>query len=297
MVLIQTAVAIAVTAGAQGASLPNSTSLAPAGPAAGGVTAAPALPPQAEPTTAVRELAPRPPPPAPFQEELRVLQSQLKMIEAKGPSRSTGQVSRHGRLRNPAQLPLEGLGFRSIRPYRPAYYGTDELIAGLVETAARLKQADPEMPPLAIADISGPKGGRIALHQSHRNGRDADLGFFWMDEDGDPVPADELVRFDRRGRARYKGKTLLFDVKRNWSLVRALLTSPRFGERVRWLFVYHPLRKLLLDYAERVEGDLFLVEYAWRILQQPGARAGRHDNHFHLRIDCSPQELADGCRD
>lgn len=286
--------AFSIAAQAATASLPEVVSVAPAAQPAPPAALPP--PPDGAPTAAFLER----PEPAPavgkFHEHLKLLQAQLKVIEAKGPSRSKGFPFRRGNLRNPAQLPLEGFGFRSIRPGRHAYYGTDDLIAGIMHASAELKQADAEMPPLAVADLAGPKGGRIARHRSHRNGRDADLGFFWTDLDGKPVPADELVRFDRRGRARYDGKTLLFDVPRNWNLVRALITSPRFGDRVKWIFVYNPLRKLLLDYAERYEGDLFVLEQAWRVLQQPGNRAGKHDNHFHLRIDCSPDELADGCR-
>lgn len=287
------AVWFAVAAQAATASLPDAVQLAPAGQPA--VPAAPP-PPVDAPASPMRELKEAAPPASPFQEALRRMQSQLKVIEAKGPSRSTGLPFRRGNLRNPAQLPLEGLGYRSIREGRNAYYGTDDLIAGLVQACAELKQADPDMPPLAVGDLSGPKGGRIAAHKSHRNGRDADLVFFWMDEDGASVATDEFVRFDRRGRAKHQGRTVLFDVRRNWNLVRALLTSPRFGDRVKWIFVYAPLRRLLLDYAERHEGDLHVLEQAWRALQQPGNRAGRHDNHFHLRIDCSAQELAEGCK-
>lgn len=291
---VQAVLAVSIAAQAATASLPDAVSVAPAAQPASPATVPP--PPDAAAPAAFRE-RPEPVPPAGrFHEELRHLQSQLKVIEAKGRSLSRGLPFRRGNLRNPAQLPLEGLGYRSIRPGRNAYYGTDDLIAGLVHACAELKQNDPEMPPLAVGDLSGPKGGRIAAHRSHRNGRDADLVFFWTDEDGRPMAADEFVRFDRRGRARHNGRRLLFDVQRNWNLVRALIKSPRFGDRVKWIFVYSPLRKLLLDYAERYEGDLFVLEQAWRVLQQPGNRAGKHDNHFHLRIDCSPEELADGCR-
>ncbi|MBI5200643.1 MAG: penicillin-insensitive murein endopeptidase [Elusimicrobia bacterium] len=295
MVLNPLLLAMSLAASAQSGAIAESASMSPG--AQPNAPVAPPSSPAAEPPTVVRELAVKPPPPVPFQDELRTLQSQLKVIEAKGPSRSTGRAFRQGRLRNPAQLPAQGLGFRSIRPERRAYYGTDTMIAGLIDATAKLKQGDHDMPPLAVGDISGPKGGRIAVHRSHRSGRDADLVFFWMDEDGKPVETTEFVRFDRRGRARHDGKLLLFDVRRNWNLVRGLLTSPYFGERVKWIFVYHPLRKLLLDYAERTEGDMYLVEYAWRVLQQPGDRAGRHDNHFHLRIDCAPEEIVDGCKD
>lgn len=295
MVLLQAVLAFSVAAQAATASLPDAVSVAPAGQPSGTIAPPPPLT-EVQSQAPLRELQVAPPPPGPFQESLKHLASQMKVIESKGRSGSQGQPFRRGSLRNPAQLPLEGLGFRSIRPGRHAYYGTDDLIAGLMQIGADLKLADPEMPPLAVADIAGPRGGRIALHRSHRNGRDADLGFFWTDEDGTSIPTDDLVRLDRRGRARYKGRTILFDVRRNWNLARALLKSPRFGDRVKWIFVYSPFRKMLLDYAEREEGDLYVIEKAWRTLQQPGNRAGRHDNHFHLRIDCSAEEMTEGCR-
>ena len=283
---------LAAGAMAQGVALPDRPFTPPAPPApAKAAAAAPGTP-----GSAVRELEVTPPKPGPFDEQLKHLNGELKVIEAKGPSLSTGYAFRRGRLRNPAQLPLDGLGFRSIRPNRNAYYGTDDMIAGLMETAAALRQADPDMPPLAVGDISGPRGGRIAVHRSHRSGRDADLVFFWTDPDGKPLPTEEFVRFNRRGRARYNGKPILFDTPRNWALVKALLSSQRLGERVKWLFVYAPLKKLLMEYAEREEGDLYILERAWQVLQQPDGRAGRHDNHFHLRINCSDSELADGCK-
>ncbi|MBI4425287.1 MAG: penicillin-insensitive murein endopeptidase [Elusimicrobia bacterium] len=292
--LLKATLALSMTAGAATASLPDSSPLAPAGPP----LVAPLPAAQPAPPAAVRELAPPPPVPlSPFHEALRQVQAHLKLIEAKGRSLSKGLPFRRGHLRNPAQLPLEGLGFRFIREFRNASFGTDDLISGLLETCARLKEADPEMPPLAVGDLSGPRGGRIALHRSHRNGRDADLVFFWTDEDGKPVPADEFVRFDARGQAVHRGRRILFDARRNWALVRELLTNPRFGERVKYIFVYGPLKRRLLEYAQREEGDLFLVEKAWLLLQQPGRRAGKHDNHFHLRITCSADELLDGCRD
>ena len=298
MLALQFWVTLAAAAMAQSAVLPDAT-MAPVPPP----SAVQSAPSKSAPASDAMNMAPGgrelevlPPKPAPFEAELKHLESQLKVIEAKGPSLSTGFAFRRGRLRNPAQLPLEGLGFRSIRPLRNAYYGTDDMIAGLMETCAALKQDDPDMPPLAVGDITGPQGGRIALHHSHRSGRDADLVFFWTDPDGKPVQTEEFVRFNRRGRAVYKGKPIRFDVQRNWNLVRGLLASPRFGDRVRWIFVYTPLRKLLLDYAERVEGDMYYLERAWQTLAQPGRRAGRHDNHFHIRIDCSDEELFEGCR-
>ncbi|MBI4424439.1 MAG: penicillin-insensitive murein endopeptidase [Elusimicrobia bacterium] len=236
--------------------------------------------------------APAPPPTA-----LDVVRRQLQSIEAKGASLSIGRAFRQGGLRNPALLPMEGVGYWVLRPERNVHYGTDDLIGGLIETCAELKGRDPAMPPLAVGDISRPKGGRVYLHLSHRSGRDADLLFFWLDGRGRPQLAEDFVRFDARGRGRYRGKLVQFDARRNWALVRGLLANPRFGDRVTRIFVSRALRTLLLDYAQGNERDPSLVRRARRALQEPAGNGGRHDDHFHVRVACSPREAAAGCRD
>lgn len=274
-----TAVALGVTL--QMASLPETLALANPGlvrPAPAPLAVAP-----------VRQLTPPPP-------DLNTAQAQLQTLEAKEESLSTGLAFGRGNLQNPAQLPFEGLGYFAIRPERDAYHGTDDMIGGLIETCSALQQADPEMQPLGIGDISGPKGGRISLHLSHRNGRDADLLFFATDPKGPPVLAEDFVRFNERGRGRYKGKTIVFDTRRNWALVRGLLTNRRFGSRVTALFVSRPLRKLLLDHAAKTERDLKVLGRARWLLHQPSNHAGRHDDHFHIRIRCSAREAAMGCK-
>lgn len=236
-------------------------------------------------------------PETPAARDLDTLQAQLKKIEAKEASVSSGFAFGRGVLRNPAQLPLEGVGYWAIRPERNAYFGTDDMVAGLIETCASLQRADPEMKPLAVGDISGPKGGRISLHLSHRTGRDADLLFFWMDANHRPIVTEDFVRFDAHGQGRYRGDKVLFDARRNWSLVRGLLTDSRFGNRVTRIFVSRPLRSRLLGYAATTEEDINIIRYARRVLQQPRSPAGLHDDHFHLRIGCSTRDAASGCRD
>lgn len=244
------------------------------------------------PAPPVESPAPLPSPP-----DAAMANVQLERIGAKGESRTTGSASRRGALENPAQLPLEGLGYYILRPERDTHHGTDDLVAGLIEACARLKNADPGMQPLAVGDLSGPRGGRIALHLSHRSGRDADLLFFRRDMDGKPVLTDDLLRFNGRGLGRYKGEKLAFDVERNWALVKALLTNRRFGDRVVRIFVALPLKTKLIRYAERVEPRRSLVRRARWLLQEAKRPAGAHDDHLHLRIACSPRERAFGCRD
>lgn len=245
----------------------------------------------------------RPAPPAepasplPAPPDAGMAHAQLERIEAKGESRTTGSAFRRGALENPAQLPFEGLGYYILRPERDSHHGTNDLIAGLIEVCAQLKQADPAMQPLAIGDISGPRGGPIALHLSHRSGRDADLLFFWRNLDGKPVLTDDFLRFNGRGLGRYKGEKLAFDVERNWALVKALLTNRRFGDRIARIFVALPLKTKLIRYAERVEPRQSLVRRARWLLQEAKRPAGAHDDHFHVRIGCSARERSFGCRD
>lgn len=235
--------------------------------------------------------------PKPAADPLAILRAQLSAIQAKGESLTLGRASGRGRLENGARLPMEGLGYWALRPERDAYSGTDDLVGGLIETCARLLQADARMRPLSVGDLSRPAGGRISAHLSHRSGRDADLLFFWAGADGEPRLTEDFVRFDARGRARYRGETVFFDTARNWALVRSLLAEPRFGDRVSSLYVSRPLRRLLLDQAARAGADKSLLARARVLLRQPGSPAGPHDDHFHLRIACSRKEAALGCRD
>lgn len=243
---------------------------------------------------------PRPPrrdiplPPTP----LEIVLGQLRAIEAKPASLSTGlPYRRNAALQNAAQLPLEGVGYWMLRPERNTHYGTDDMIRGLIETAAALREADPELQPLAVGDISGPKGGRLALHLSHRSGRDADLLFFWTDAAGRPVLTEDFVHFDASGRARYVRKEVRFDVARNWALVRGLLANERIGRPGARIFIWRPLREKLLAHARRAEKNPAILATARRSLLQSRESEGLHNDHFHVRIACSVPELALGCRD
>ncbi|MBI5202053.1 MAG: penicillin-insensitive murein endopeptidase [Elusimicrobia bacterium] len=229
---------------------------------------------------------------------VEIMEAQLKTLVDKGPSLSMGRPYRKdAALLNPASLPLEGLGFWTIRPERNTHYGTDELIGGLIHTAAALKNADSAMQPLAVGDISGPNGGRVALHLSHRSGRDADLLFFWTNKRGTPVLTEEFVHFDAHGRARYMGQQIRFDVARNWRLVRTLLADERIGRPGVRIFVWKPLREILLAHARRFEEDRKVLRAATLALLPSKESDGLHNDHFHVRIACTARESALGCKD
>jgi penicillin-insensitive murein endopeptidase len=65
---------------------------------------------------------------------------------------------------------------------------------------------------------------------------------------------------------------------------------------VQWLLIHRDLRALLLRHARKVGADPEILAYAEKVLHQP-AWALPHDDHLHVRVYCSPEDVARGCRD
>lgn len=146
---------------------------------------------------------------------------------------------------------------------------------------------------LEIGELSRRDGGPITSHLSHQNGRDADVGFYWVDLDGEPVHGTRYMRFLGTGESR-DDPTVRFDDKRNWAFVRAVLEDPH--HEVRQIFIYAPLRARLLAYAAKVGAPREVRLKAARAMMQPG-NALPHDDHFHIRISCPADQVDLGCAD
>lgn len=172
-------------------------------------------------------------------------------------------------------------------------WGTARLVTALAAAGESVRASVPDSPPLGVGNIGRPRGGSLAPYShSHQAGRDADLAFYATDADGLPVPADDLEHFGSDLRARESSRR--FDVRRNWALAAALLSNPDID--VKWLFVSDALKTALLAEAHRQRADAALVKRASEVLHQP-SDAPPHDDHFHLRIRCTPAERQADCRD
>jgi Penicillin-insensitive murein endopeptidase len=146
---------------------------------------------------------------------------------------------------------------------------------------------------LEIGELSRHDGGPIASHLSHQNGRDADVGFYLVDLDGEPVRAETFLRCYGSGDGR-DDPTVRFDEKRNWAFVRAVLEDTHY--EVRQIFIYAPLRARLLAYAAKIGAPHDLRAKAAAAMMQP-ANALPHDDHFHIRISCPADQIEAGCSD
>ena len=191
------------------------------------------------------------------------------------------------------ELPEQGKGFARYRPKGQNHWGRPRLVSALARIAA---EVDEELPggTLTIGDLGARSGGKIPGHASHRSGRDVDLLFYALTPAGAPVPSPGFVRFEADALAVVpdSGDYVRLDLPRTWLLVKKLLNDGEIG--VQFLFISKPLEALIMDYA-RARGEPLELQYrAQTVMLQPGDSLP-HDDHLHLRIACSPDEIQAGC--
>jgi penicillin-insensitive murein endopeptidase len=201
-----------------------------------------------------------------------------------------------GEVRGAVALPDQGPGFRynQRRPYG-ARFGTVELVQALINAAAAGSADDI----VVINDLGLDGGGPIKQHGSHQSGRDVDVLFFSLDTKGKPVPSVG-VPVDPKGRGidfkdlavRSDDVDLRFDAKRTWRFVAALIEAT--GTDLQRIFIVEHVRTMLLAEAERVKAPKKIKERFELITCQPETP---HDDHMHVRLFCSAEDIAAGCID
>lgn len=193
------------------------------------------------------------------------------------------------------ELPDRGDAFSRGRPGEDTRVGVPRLIDALDRAATSVRASYPGTEDLRIGDVGAPHGGHHERHASHRAGRDVDILFYVEDAGGRPLRSAGFVAFSRFGYAvAPEGGLYFFDDARNWELVRTLLTDDTI--EVQWIFCSRGVEARLLAYALEHETDPQVLFRAPYVLQQP-ENARPHDDHFHVRVFCSAEERADGCRD
>jgi penicillin-insensitive murein DD-endopeptidase len=213
-----------------------------------------------------------------------------------------------GALVRPVAVPFEGAGYQIHPDWRDRghRFATEEVARWLTSVFRTVANEVPGSVAY-LGDISSRRGGDAAMHRSHASGRDVDVFFFACDRDGQPLarlPA--MLHFGDDGRAvRWSvgrpGRVVSdpvpevqFDARRNWALVRAMLSSP--DAEVQWIFIHRDLAGLILAEAEREGAEPALVVRALALLHQP-TDSQPHDDHMHVRLFCDPGERLFGCSD
>lgn len=190
-----------------------------------------------------------------------------------------------GVLIDGTRLPVAGDGY--VVPARWAargtQWGTDELVDTIAYAGRAIAFEHPGSR-LVVGDLSIRGGGASAHHRSHQTGRDVDFVLFATDAAGQPIESIEMRHYGVDGTTTDAGPPLRFDAAREWTLVKALLTAP--GPGVANLFLYAPLRDLVLDHARALGEPDALIDLAGDALSQPSDSA-RHDDHLHVRLFCA----------
>ena len=204
-----------------------------------------------------------------------------------------------GALRGGVPLPLTAPGLR-FNPGRDpkARYGTVEMVRGLVDAGSRVDRELGGLP-VTINDLSYEHGGPIPHHRSHQSGRDVDVLFYQLGPDGEPI-ASVGTFFDRSGVAvdfrdladPSDDVALRLDVPRTWLFLQALIEDD--DAQLQDIFVAEHLRTLLLDYAQARDVPATTIARFADMSCQPSYP---HDDHFHFRFFCAPDDIAEGCRD
>lgn len=166
--------------------------------------------------------------------------------------------------------------------------------ARVITRAARAVAGERAGSVLVVGDLSARTGGTLLPHLSHRSGRDADLLLYVTTLDGAPVVSPGFVHVREDGLAwdEARKRFLRVDVERQWLLLRALLTDDE-GE-IQFVFCSRTLRSMLVSWAVARGEPTELVYRALTVLVQPQP-GGEHDDHFHVRTACTPDEQFLGC--
>jgi penicillin-insensitive murein endopeptidase len=207
-------------------------------------------------------------------------------------SGSIGAPSR-GVLRDGCEVRADAEGLRWLR-HNDRHWALPRF-AEAIERAAAAVARERAGGLLEIGDLSiRTGGGPLAPHFSHRSGVDADLLFYVTTLDGAPVESPGFVHFGADGLARDEAHSrwLRLDVERQWLLAKTLLEDP--DARIQWIFVSDVVQARLLEWGLARGDSLETLRRAREVMAQPSP-GGVHDDHFHIRTSCSPEETVAGC--
>lgn len=204
-----------------------------------------------------------------------------------------------GHLVGGTPLPLVAPGLMFNPAKNPeARHGTVELVGALLRAGANVDQRFPGSV-VTIGDLSMPQGGDIPGHASHRSGRDVDVLFFLLDAKDSPIAAKAIPLEPDGTGVDYQDLStadddvpVKLDVPRTWAFVEALVLDD--GVSINRIFVVEHIRRILLDHAESIDAPLAARERFSDLTCQPGFP---HDDHMHIRIFCSAEDIALGCED
>jgi penicillin-insensitive murein endopeptidase len=194
----------------------------------------------------------------------------------KNPDGTTTNV--YGSLENATQLANIGPGIRTLTWSREENWGAGHMIS-LLERASEAFTRDYYPDNIVyVGDISRQNGGYFyPPHRSHQNGLDADLVYMGQTTFRSVLDKDGNV-------------TERFDRARNWQYWRLLVSQQilRQGRPVPVVSMILVGPRLKADLCRWTkENDMLKDPLNIAVMKRVRPTEG-HDDHFHLRLHCSP---------
>lgn len=184
----------------------------------------------------------------------------------------------YGSLVNATPLPERGEGFKRVGR-QTNNWGTGFMISLLTNSSKAITDIYRE-DVIHIGGIAQEFGGPYAPHQSHQNGLDADVLFVGR------TTWDSVL--DENGKVTEK-----FQREKNWELWR-MITSQKFVQFgkvdsiVSMILVAPEIKTHLCEWANAT--DALKDPLNFEVMRRIRPTAG-HDDHFHIRLQCSPYHL------
>ena len=200
----------------------------------------------------------------------------IKAPAGQMPPQAIGEYSR-GCVAGAGKLPMNGDGWQVMRLSRNRYWGHPVLLAYIRKLASDAKKLD-GWSGLLVGDMAQPIGGPLlGGHASHENGLDVDL--WYSPAPGHAMDATEREQF---GALNVVDAATLTASKTAWSEAQAkLLKRAASYPEVARIFVHPAVKKALCEWA----GE----DRAWLQKVRPWFK---HDDHFHVRLNCPPGNTA-----
>lgn len=160
-----------------------------------------------------------------------------------------------------------------VHPYRKRYYGSFEMMETLIKLASASK-AMPRAANLWVGDVSNKNGKRItdSGHKSHQNGLDVDIGYAMTR--GQTGGFVDIVT----GKG---GLIADHQMSETWGQFKAVWDM-KVTDRI---FIGAVVKRHVCKHAKK-EGE---YEKYGQLLRHMRPTPG-HDNHYHLRIKCTPNQ-------
>jgi penicillin-insensitive murein endopeptidase len=209
---------------------------------------------------------------APGKREAKKAFGAVKAPFGQAQPQAIGQYDR-GCVAGAQKLPANGPTWQVMRLSRNRFWGHPALLSYVQKLAADAKALD-GWPGVLVGDMAQPIGGPLlGGHASHQIGLDADLWY-------SPMPGRVLTAAEREELAAVNlvDAASLTVAKAAWTEAHAkLLHRAASYPEVARIFVHPAIKKSLCETA----GE----DRAWLQKIRPWYK---HDDHFHIRLNCPP---------